>query len=109
MSERASRRVRVLCPAHYHTEEAEVPSFATVVVVNERGLYLATPETLSPGREIELSISLPGESATYRSRARVVESFPTTPLGSGRGPGMGCAFVEPPPELVDAIHNLTQF
>jgi hypothetical protein len=109
MSERASPRVRVLCPAHYRTEEAEVPSFATVVVVNERGLYLATPQTLSPGREIEVSISLPGESETYRSRARVVESFSTTPVGSGRVPGLGCAFVEPPLELVNAIHNLTQF
>jgi Tfp pilus assembly protein PilZ len=109
MSERASPRVRVLCPAHYRTEEAEMPSFATVVGVNERGLYLATPQTLSPGREIEVSISLPGESETYRSRARVVESFSTTPVGSGRVPGMGCAFVEPPPELVNAIHNLTQF
>jgi len=109
MSERASRRVRVLCPAHYRTEEVETPLFATVVVVNERGLYLATPKTLSPGKEIELSISLPGESDTFRSRARIVESFATTPLGSGRVPGMGCAFVEPPMELVNAIHNLTQF
>jgi hypothetical protein len=109
MSERASRRVRVLCPAHYRTNGADQPCFATVVVVNERGLYLATPETVSPGREIEVSISLPGESSTFRSRARVVDAFPTTPVGSGRVPGMGCAFVEPPMELVNAIHNLTQF
>ena len=109
MFERASRRVRVLCPAHYRIEEAEPPSFATVVVVNERGLYLATPEPLAPGREIELSISLPGESGTFRSRARVVEAFPTIPVGTGRVPGMGCAFVSPPMELVNAIHNLTAF
>lgn len=109
MSERASRRVRVLCPAHYRTEEAETPSFATVVVVNERGLYLATPKTLSPGREIELSISLPGESATFRSKARIVDAYASPPLGSGRVPGMGCAFVEPPMELVNAIHSLTMF
>lgn len=109
MSERASRRVRVLCPAHYRTEQAEAPLFATVVVVNERGLYLATPKALSAGREIELSISLPGESVTFRSKARVVDAFATTPLGSGRVPGMGCAFVEPPMDLVNAIHNLTQF
>jgi len=109
MSERASRRVRVLCPAHFRTEQAEQPSFATVVVVNERGLYLATPQTLSPGKEIEISVSLPGESATFRSKARVVDAFPTTPVGSGRVPGMGCEFVQPPTELVNAIHNLTQF
>ncbi|HWC65933.1 MAG TPA: PilZ domain-containing protein [Thermoanaerobaculia bacterium] len=109
MSERASRRVRVLCPAHYRSEEAEETAFATVVVVNERGLYLATPKTLSPGSEIEVSISLPGESATFRSKARVVDAYPTIPLGSGRVPGMGCAFVQPPMELVNAIHNLTQF
>ena len=109
MSERASRRVRVLCPAHYRIEEAEPPSFATVVVVNERGLYLATPEPLPPGKEIDLSISLPGESGTFRSKARVVEAFPTIPVGTGRVPGMGCAFVSPPMELVNAIHNLTAF
>jgi len=109
MPERASRRVRVLCPAHYRTHEAEEPCFATVVVVNERGLYLATPETVSSGREIEVSISLPGERSTFRSRARVVDAFPTTPLGSGRVPGMSCAFVEPPMDLVNAIHSLTQF
>ena len=109
MSERASRRVRVLCPAHFRIEEAEPPSFATVVVVNERGLYLATPNTLAPGSEIDLSISLPGESSPFRSKAKVVDAFPTIPVGSGRVPGMGCAFVQPPMELVNAIHNLTQF
>jgi hypothetical protein len=109
MSERASRRLRVLCPANYRTDETEPPCFATVVVVNERGLYLATPETVSAGREIEVLISLPGESLPFRSRARVVDAFPTTPLGSGRVPGMSCAFVEPPMDLVNAIHSLTQF
>jgi hypothetical protein len=96
-----------LLPAHYHAE-AEVP-----VLRDSRRRRRARPVSRDRRRfhpdEKSAVDFLPGESATYRSRARVVESFPTTPLGSGRVPGMGCAFVEPPPELVDAIHNLTQF
>lgn len=107
--QRASKRIRVLCPAHFRRKENEQASFATVVVINLGGLYLATPESLSTGKEIEVTISLPGERQVFRSRARVVDSHPKVVLGGGQVPGVGCAFIEPPPDLVNAIQNLSQF
>lgn len=107
--QRTSKRIRVLCPAHFRKKETEQASFATVVVINLGGLYLATPEQLSPGKEIEVTISLPGERQVFRSRARVVDPHPKVVPGSGQVPGVGCAFVEPPAELVQAIQNLSHF
>jgi Tfp pilus assembly protein PilZ len=107
--QRASKRIRVLCPAHFRRQETDQASFATVVVINMGGLYLATPELLSPGREIDVTISLPGERQVFRSRARVVDAHPKVVPGGGHVPGVGCAFVEPPPELMSAIQSLSQF
>jgi hypothetical protein len=108
-AQRISKRVRVLCPAHYKIDGQEPAAFATVVVINLNGLYLATPQELQTGRELEVTISLPGEGQVYRSRARVVDSHHRVTPGRGQVPGVGCAFVEPPGELVSAIKNLSQF
>lgn len=108
-TQRASKRIRVLCPAHFRKSESEQASFATVVVINQAGLYLATPERLDSGKEIEVTISLPGERQVFRSRARVVDPHPKVVPGHGQVPGVGCAFVEPSPDLVHAIRNLSQF
>ncbi len=108
-AQRASKRIRVLCPAHFRREEAGQATFATVVVINMAGLYLATPERLESGKEIEVTISLPGERQVFHSRARVVDPHPKVVPGNGQVPGVGCAFVEPPPDLVHAIQNLSQF
>ena len=103
---RASRRVRVLSPANFRKEGDERLSFGTVVVINSAGLYLATPEAFEPGDEIDLSLSLPGRPGTYRSRARIVTVRETELPHGERVAGAGCAFLEPPPPLVDAILTL---
>jgi Tfp pilus assembly protein PilZ len=103
---RASKRVRVLSPANFKKDGDERLSFGTIVVINSAGLYLATPEAFEPGEEIELSLSLPGRPGTYRSRARIVTIRETELPHGERVAGAGCAFLEPPPPLLDAILGL---
>ncbi len=103
---RASVRVRVLSPAHFRRDGKDRLSFATVVVVNVAGCYLATNEALGENEEIDLALALPGSPRAFRSRARVVSSRTAPAPGGGVIPGVGCAFLAPPEELVAAIHAL---
>jgi hypothetical protein len=106
MSVRESPRVRVLCPAHFTRTSPSRTAFGTVVVINRAGMFLVTTEPIAPGEEFELAISLPGQSGVFRSNARVVNRSDAT-VASGRAiPGVGCAFVRPPSELLAAISEL---
>lgn len=102
---RASTRVKVFCPAHFTRQDGGEQTFGTVVVINLGGFYLATPESVPEGEELEVAIALPGHPETFRTRARVVDSRPAGTSGSPVV-GVGCAFVQPTEKLLAAILNL---
>lgn len=76
--------------------------------ISEGGLFISTFRTEELGSELDLTITLPGQSRPLQIRGRVQWLREHSPRNSEAPPGFGLRFLNPTPELLTQVRQFIQ-
>lgn len=99
--QRISPRIPIGAPTVVKWAEEQLTGY--VEVLNQAGLYVASPRFPEIGEYVDLIFSLPGDPRSFRVRASVVH---TDFSGKHQRPGFGARFERPPVGFLEAIRDL---
>ncbi|HKF43182.1 MAG TPA: PilZ domain-containing protein [Thermoanaerobaculia bacterium] len=97
--QRVSPRVPVGSPASLRWGEEQLSGY--VESINLNGIYVNVPRVPELGEYVDLVLTLPDSSRSFRVRVSVVHTIPRD-----RGPGFGARFERPPLGFLEAIRGL---